>query len=61
MFVMNEKKRKQEKKSERGNRKDSKTKGSEDSGDSLGLRRKGDWYVYKIKLRLREIFKKEKA
>jgi hypothetical protein len=61
MFVMNEKKRKQEKKSERGKTKDSKTKGSEDSAETLGLRRKGDWYVYKIKLRLKEIFKKEKA
>jgi hypothetical protein len=56
MFVMNEKKRKQDKKSER------KTKGSEDSSsEGLGLKRKGDWYMYKIKLRLKEIFKKEKA
>jgi hypothetical protein len=61
MFVMNEKQRKQEKRSDRGKTKDSKTKGSEDGGEGLGLKRKGDWYMYKIKLRLKEIFKKDKA
>ncbi len=61
MFVMNEKKRKQEKKGVRSKSKESKTKASEDSSEGFGLKRKGDWYVYKIKLRLKDMFKKEKA
>ncbi|CAN9377825.1 unnamed protein product [Alternaria alternata] len=58
MFVMNEKKRKQEKKVER-----KKSKASEESNEGLGpkSKRKGDWYMYKIKLRLKDIFKKDKA
>ncbi|KAF1944814.1 hypothetical protein EJ02DRAFT_452149 [Clathrospora elynae] len=60
MFVLNEKKRKQEKRNECSKSKDRKTEHSEDSG-GLGLKRKSDWYMYKIKLRLKELFKKEKA
>jgi hypothetical protein len=62
MFVMNEKKRKQEKKGERSKSKDSKTKKSEQGGDQgMGLKRKGDWYMYKIKLRLKDMFHKDKV
>ena len=62
MFVMNEKKRKQEKKGERSKSKDRKTKqGDESSNEGLDLKRKGDWYMYKIKLRLKDIFKKDRA
>ncbi|KNG44873.1 hypothetical protein DDE82_005766 [Stemphylium lycopersici] len=62
MFVMNEKKRKQEKKGERSKSKDRKTKqGDESSNEGLGLKRKGDWYMYKIKLRLKDMFKKDRA
>lgn len=63
MFVMNERKRKQEKcnrsKSE-DNRKDEKAK-QKDDGDCMGLKRKGDWYKYKFKVHLKNLFKKEKA
>ncbi|USP81433.1 hypothetical protein yc1106_08707 [Curvularia clavata] len=62
MFVMNEKKRKQEKKGERSKSKESKTKRSDQGSDhGLGLKRKSDWYVYKIKLRFKDMFHKEKA
>ncbi|KAF1828583.1 hypothetical protein BDW02DRAFT_574763 [Decorospora gaudefroyi] len=64
MFVMNEKKRKQERKSERSKSKeskDSKAKPSENSSEGMGLKRKGDWYVYKLKLRLKDVFKRDKA
>ncbi|KAL1801603.1 hypothetical protein ACET3X_001945 [Alternaria dauci] len=63
MFVMNEKKRKQERKVERCKSVKEKTKICEDSGEGLGLKskRKGDWYMYKIKLRLKDMFKKDKA
>jgi hypothetical protein len=61
MFVMNEKKRKQEKKGVRSKSKENKHKASDDNNEGLGLKRKGDWYVYKIKLRLKDLFKKEKA
>ncbi|XP_014560908.1 hypothetical protein COCVIDRAFT_12407 [Bipolaris victoriae FI3] len=63
MFVMNEKKRKQEKKGERSKSKDSKTRKGEQSSDhSMGVKRKSDWYVYKIKLRLKDMFHhKERA
>ena len=61
MFVMNEKKRKQEKKGGRSKSKDNNTKAGEDGSEGLGLKRKGDWYMYKIKLRLKNCFKKEKA
>lgn len=61
MFVMNEKKRKQEKKGGRSKSKDNKTQAGEDGNEGLGLKRKGDWYMYKIKLRLKNCFKKEKA
>ncbi|KAH7562252.1 hypothetical protein BM1_01772 [Bipolaris maydis] len=63
MFVMNEKKRKQEKKGERSKSKDSKTRKGEQSSDhGMGVKRKSDWYVYKIKLRLKDMFHhKERA
>lgn len=63
MFVMNEKKRKQEKKFERSKSMKEKSKASEESNEGLGpkSKRKGDWYMYKIKLRLKDIFKKDKA
>jgi hypothetical protein len=63
MFVMNEKKRKQEKKVERSKSMKEKSKASEESNEGLGpkSKRKGDWYMYKIKLRLKDIFKKDKA
>ncbi|KAI4654340.1 uncharacterized protein J4E78_007385 [Alternaria triticimaculans] len=62
MFVMNEKKRKQEKKGGRSKSKDNKTNATtEDGNEGLGLKRKSDWYMYKIKLRLKNCFKKEKA
>lgn len=61
MFVMNEKKRKQQKKDGRSKSKDRKTKQSEGGEQSLGIKRKSDWYMYKIKLRLKDMFKKEKA
>ncbi|KAG9189043.1 hypothetical protein G6011_05911 [Alternaria panax] len=63
MFVMNEKKRKQEKRVERCKSTKDKTKTGEDSHEGLcpKSRRKGDWYMYKIKLRLKDMFKKEKA
>jgi hypothetical protein len=40
-----------------------KSKASEESNECLGpkSKRKGDWYMYKIKLRLKDIFKKDKA
>jgi len=64
MFVMNERKRKQEKKSGRSKSKDD-TKGDKskriEPGEGCGFRRKGDWYKYKIQLRLKELFHKEKA
>jgi hypothetical protein len=62
MFVSNEKKRKQEKKSERSKSKDSKRKQSEqgsDKGYAVKSKKKADWC--KIKLRLKEIFKRDKA
>lgn len=63
MFVMNEKKRKQEKRVERCKSMKDKTKASEDNTEGLGpkSKRKGDWYMYKIKLRLKDLFKKDKA
>lgn len=64
MFVMNEKKRKQEKKSKRSksneNLREEKSR-REESGEHMGLRRKGDWYKYKLKLHLKGLFHKEKA
>ena len=61
MFVLNEKKRKQEKKmvSERSKSKSSKTRDRDSSTE--GLKIKGDSHVYRIKLRLREFFGKNKA
>lgn len=62
MFVMNEKKRKQEKKGGRSKSKEGKSQATtEDGNEGLGLKRKSDWYMYKIKLRLKNCFKKEKA
>ncbi|KAF1845378.1 uncharacterized protein K460DRAFT_376816 [Cucurbitaria berberidis CBS 394.84] len=65
MFVMDERKRKQEKKrgqsKNKENRKEDK-RGSVEDKDWLGLKRKSDWYKYKIKLGLKELFRKgEKA
>lgn len=57
MFVMNEKKRKQDKKSERCKSKDSRN----DDHERFGLKRKGDWYKYKLKLHLKGLFKREKS
>jgi hypothetical protein len=62
MFVLNEKKRKQEKKGERSKSKESKTKRSDQGSEhGLGLKRRSDWYVYKIKLRFKDMFHKDKA
>ncbi|KAH9864017.1 hypothetical protein J1614_009950 [Plenodomus biglobosus] len=62
MFVSIERKRKQDKnkrsKSE-SNRKDSIVRSYEDE-DFMGFKRKGDWYKYKLKTHLKNLFKREK-
>ncbi|KAH7383294.1 hypothetical protein BKA66DRAFT_418123 [Pyrenochaeta sp. MPI-SDFR-AT-0127] len=64
MFVMNEKKKKEEKKRERSkskeNRKEERRRSIENQ-DCLGLKRKSDWYKYKLKLTLKGMFKREKS
>ncbi|CAO2655870.1 Nn.00g046730.m01.CDS01 [Neocucurbitaria sp. VM-36] len=65
MFVMSERKRKQDKKRSQSkskeNRKEEKRASIEDK-ECLGLKRKGDWYKYKFKLSLKGLFRKgEKA
>lgn len=63
MFVMNERKKKEEKKRERSKSKESRKDGRRRSVDSKdycsGLKRKGDWYRYKLKLTLKGMFKRE--
>lgn len=65
MFVMNERKRKQEKKNGRSKSKENlreETARRKENGERLGLKKKGDWYKYKIKLHLKGLFHhKEKA
>lgn len=64
MFVLNERKRKQDKKSERSKSKDNIREGKarrKENGEGCGLKRKSDWYKYKIKLHLKGLFHKEKA
>ncbi|KAF2849846.1 hypothetical protein T440DRAFT_479656 [Plenodomus tracheiphilus IPT5] len=63
MVVSNERRRKEDKnkrsKSE-SNRKNSMVRGVEDD-ELMGLKRKGDWYRYKLKTHLKSLFKREKA
>lgn len=58
MDVLKEKQRKQGRKSERVKGKESKTSHPEDGNEAYGFRRKGDWYMYKMKLRFKDMFKR---
>jgi hypothetical protein len=64
MFVMNERNKKEEKKRERSkskeHRKEEKRRSIE-GRDCLGLKRKSDWYKYKLKLSIKGLFKKDTA